>query len=258
MGPGSPPCSRRWSDSSSQGREHAPPRQTRGRVSRSDRVCAPARGSRLALSVNVFDVVAMGRYGRGRWLKRLSRHDREVDDDCLARLEISDLAQRPIGELSGAATAVSLRALWLRNRTYSFSTSPSRGWMFPPGRPRWSCWPVSESIRSRCSCRLTISIWPPPASTRSSSSAGVWSARVLRPKSSVRSICRRRSGADGGRGWEGDLRRSVLRGRTVVVGWLTDPLALVFMQKALLASVGWSGVRGARLFRRPPLHGLPR
>ncbi len=51
--------------------------------------------------VTVFDVVAMGRYGRGRWLKRLSAHDRVVVVDSLARLDIAELARRPIGELSG-------------------------------------------------------------------------------------------------------------------------------------------------------------
>jgi ABC-type Mn2+/Zn2+ transport system ATPase subunit len=51
--------------------------------------------------VTVFDVVAMGRYGRGRWLKRLSARDREVVQDSLGRLDIGGLADRPIGELSG-------------------------------------------------------------------------------------------------------------------------------------------------------------
>jgi ABC-type Mn2+/Zn2+ transport system ATPase subunit len=51
--------------------------------------------------VTVFDVVAMGRYGRGRWLKRLTPVDREVVQRSLERLGIDPLAQRPIGELSG-------------------------------------------------------------------------------------------------------------------------------------------------------------
>jgi ABC-type Mn2+/Zn2+ transport system ATPase subunit len=51
--------------------------------------------------VTVFDVVAMGCYGRGRWLKRLSAADRELVHESLDRLGIVDLAQRPIGELSG-------------------------------------------------------------------------------------------------------------------------------------------------------------
>lgn len=51
--------------------------------------------------VTVFDVVAMGRYGRGRWLRRLSSGDRDAVEQCLERLAITELAQRPIGELSG-------------------------------------------------------------------------------------------------------------------------------------------------------------
>jgi ABC-type Mn2+/Zn2+ transport system ATPase subunit len=51
--------------------------------------------------VTVFDVVAMGRYGRGKWLKRLTAGDRRAVHDSLARLDIADLAHRPIGELSG-------------------------------------------------------------------------------------------------------------------------------------------------------------
>ena len=51
--------------------------------------------------VTVFDVVAMGRYGRGTWLKRLTATDRRAVHDSLAQLDIADLAHRPIGELSG-------------------------------------------------------------------------------------------------------------------------------------------------------------
>jgi ABC-type Mn2+/Zn2+ transport system ATPase subunit len=51
--------------------------------------------------VTVFDVVVMGRYGRGRWLKRLSAADRDIAHRSLQRLGIGDLADRPIGELSG-------------------------------------------------------------------------------------------------------------------------------------------------------------
>jgi ABC-type Mn2+/Zn2+ transport system ATPase subunit len=51
--------------------------------------------------VTVFDVVAMGRYGRGSWLKRLSVTDRRLIQESLARLDIAGLAKRPIGELSG-------------------------------------------------------------------------------------------------------------------------------------------------------------
>ncbi len=51
--------------------------------------------------VTVFDVVAMGRYGRGRWLKRLTASDRTVVHQSLECMDIVELAQRPIGELSG-------------------------------------------------------------------------------------------------------------------------------------------------------------
>ncbi len=51
--------------------------------------------------VNVFDVVAMGRYGRGRWLKRLTATDRDLIEQSLEALDVADLAPRPIGELSG-------------------------------------------------------------------------------------------------------------------------------------------------------------
>jgi len=51
--------------------------------------------------VTVADVVAMGRYGRRRWLKRLSDADRELVLKSLERLGIANLARRPIGELSG-------------------------------------------------------------------------------------------------------------------------------------------------------------
>jgi manganese/iron transport system ATP-binding protein len=51
--------------------------------------------------VSVSDVVAMGRYGRRGWLRRLSAADRELVVRSLEQLGISDLGQRPIGELSG-------------------------------------------------------------------------------------------------------------------------------------------------------------
>lgn len=51
--------------------------------------------------VTVFDVVAMGRYGRRGWLRPLSRLDREIVLQSLESLGIVELAQRPIGDLSG-------------------------------------------------------------------------------------------------------------------------------------------------------------
>jgi ABC-type Mn2+/Zn2+ transport system ATPase subunit len=51
--------------------------------------------------VTVFDVVAMGRYGPGRWLRRLSRSDRHIIHEAMESLGIGDLGHRSIGELSG-------------------------------------------------------------------------------------------------------------------------------------------------------------
>jgi ABC-type Mn2+/Zn2+ transport system ATPase subunit len=51
--------------------------------------------------VTVWDVVSMGRYGGGRWLRRLAPVDREAIQLSLHSLGIADLAQRSIGELSG-------------------------------------------------------------------------------------------------------------------------------------------------------------
>ena len=51
--------------------------------------------------VTVFDVVAMGRYGPGKWLRRLSRSDRHVIHESMEQLGIGDLEHRSIGELSG-------------------------------------------------------------------------------------------------------------------------------------------------------------
>jgi len=51
--------------------------------------------------VTVYDVVAMGRYGPGRWLRRLTSTDRRIIAESLDRLEVTGLATRPIGELSG-------------------------------------------------------------------------------------------------------------------------------------------------------------
>ncbi|MFC4852182.1 zinc ABC transporter ATP-binding protein AztA [Actinophytocola glycyrrhizae] len=53
------------------------------------------------LPVTVRDTVAMGRWAhRGPW-RRLTRRDRAVVDNCLDRLDIGDLAGRPLGALSG-------------------------------------------------------------------------------------------------------------------------------------------------------------
>jgi manganese/iron transport system ATP-binding protein len=51
--------------------------------------------------VTVRDVVMMGRYGRLGPLRRPTAADREVVARCLERLQLTELADRQIGELSG-------------------------------------------------------------------------------------------------------------------------------------------------------------
>src|SRR5918992_5977739 len=52
-----------------------------------------------ALPITVRATVAMGRWAsRGPW-RRLTAHDRAVIEDCLRRLDVEDLADRPLGTL---------------------------------------------------------------------------------------------------------------------------------------------------------------
>lgn len=51
--------------------------------------------------VNVQDVVMMGRYGALGWLKRPGKQDREIVQRALMQMNITNLAQRSVGELSG-------------------------------------------------------------------------------------------------------------------------------------------------------------
>ncbi|MGC8880094.1 MAG: metal ABC transporter ATP-binding protein [Anaerolineae bacterium] len=51
--------------------------------------------------VTVADVVMMGRYGHLGWLRRPGVHDRAIVQRSLEKLGIAELAERPIGELSG-------------------------------------------------------------------------------------------------------------------------------------------------------------
>jgi ABC-type Mn2+/Zn2+ transport system ATPase subunit len=53
------------------------------------------------LPLTVADVVRMGRWGRGRWLRRLDREDRRRVDEALRALGITGLVDRRITELSG-------------------------------------------------------------------------------------------------------------------------------------------------------------
>jgi manganese/iron transport system ATP-binding protein len=51
--------------------------------------------------VNVQDVVMMGRYGSMGWFQRPSKNDHAVVQRAMMQMNISNLAQRSVGELSG-------------------------------------------------------------------------------------------------------------------------------------------------------------
>ncbi len=51
--------------------------------------------------LSVRDVVMMGRYGRQGWTRRPSRVDQQAVDEALDRVELTDLAARQVGALSG-------------------------------------------------------------------------------------------------------------------------------------------------------------
>jgi ABC-type Mn2+/Zn2+ transport system ATPase subunit len=51
--------------------------------------------------VTAADVVMMGRYGHQSWLARPSSADRKLVARCLEQMGVADLAQQPIGALSG-------------------------------------------------------------------------------------------------------------------------------------------------------------
>ncbi len=55
----------------------------------------------LSFPVTVADVVMMGRIGHIGWLRRPSRRDREAVRRALEQVGMADLANRPLGELSG-------------------------------------------------------------------------------------------------------------------------------------------------------------
>lgn len=54
-----------------------------------------------AFPVSVRDVVMMGRYGRQGVLRRARQEDRDAVAEALERVELTDLADRQIGQLSG-------------------------------------------------------------------------------------------------------------------------------------------------------------
>jgi manganese transport system ATP-binding protein len=51
--------------------------------------------------ISVREVVMTGRYGRQNWLRRASAADRAAVDAALQQVELADLADRQIGQLSG-------------------------------------------------------------------------------------------------------------------------------------------------------------
>jgi manganese/zinc/iron transport system ATP- binding protein len=51
--------------------------------------------------VNVMDVVLMGRYGHLGWMKRPTKHDREIAHECLDKVKMLPYASRQIANLSG-------------------------------------------------------------------------------------------------------------------------------------------------------------
>lgn len=62
----------------------------------------PQRGSvDWDFPVSALDVVAMGRYGRLGWLRRVGRRDRAAALACLERVGMADFAGRQISQLSG-------------------------------------------------------------------------------------------------------------------------------------------------------------
>ncbi|MGN2639734.1 zinc ABC transporter ATP-binding protein AztA [Nocardia takedensis] len=69
------------------------------------------------LPVTVGQTVAMGRWAhRGPW-RRLTRADREIVRECLARMDIADLAERRFDELSGGQRRRALLARALAQRS---------------------------------------------------------------------------------------------------------------------------------------------
>jgi manganese transport system ATP-binding protein len=63
-----------------------------------------------AFPLSVRQVVTMGRFGRLGITRRARASDREAVEDALARVQLSDLAERPIGALSGGQRTRALLA----------------------------------------------------------------------------------------------------------------------------------------------------
>jgi manganese/zinc/iron transport system ATP- binding protein len=78
--------------------------------------------------VTVRDVVLMGTYGRLGWVRRPGRAEREIADQCLAQVGMSDFAGRQIRQLSGGQQqrVFLARALAQQARVY-FMDEPFSG-----------------------------------------------------------------------------------------------------------------------------------
>ena len=63
-----------------------------------------------AFPLSVREVVMMGRYGRMGIMRRERASDRDAVEDALARVQLTDLATRPIGALSGGQRTRALLA----------------------------------------------------------------------------------------------------------------------------------------------------
>lgn len=74
-----------------------PVEQTRGMVA-----YVPQRGTvDWDYPVTVHDVAMMGRYGHLKWWQSETQNDRDIVDECLAMVRMSEFRNRQIGQLSG-------------------------------------------------------------------------------------------------------------------------------------------------------------
>lgn len=79
---------------------------------RAGRIAFMPQGDTLdrAFPLSVREVVTMGRFGRMGAMRRARASDRDAVEDALARVQLSDLAARPIGALSGGQRTRALLA----------------------------------------------------------------------------------------------------------------------------------------------------
>ncbi len=65
------------------------------------RLALLAQSGSLPSGMLAYDLVGMGRYAHESWLRRQTAQDREYVERAMARMEVGDLAQRRLSELSG-------------------------------------------------------------------------------------------------------------------------------------------------------------